>query len=34
MSTDPQTYYSNTGPASHPQANAYYIQNNGMDPRK
>ncbi len=34
MSTDPQTYYQNPGGASHQPANAYYIQNTGMDPRK
>jgi hypothetical protein len=33
MSTDPQ-YYSNTGAATHPPTNNYYIQNNGMDSRK
>ena len=35
MSTDQQSYYTNSGAASHPAPNNYYLPpNNGMDPRK
>lgn len=35
MSTDQQSYYANSGAASHPAPNSYYLTpNNGMDPRK